>query len=242
MTIKSIIEENNSIFGYCFDLAVQSLILISLISFSIETLPDLPPQTQHLFNWIELVTVILFTIEYILRFLVSDKKTQFVFSFFGIVDLLAIVPFYLSLGLDFRSIRAIRFLRMFRIFKLARYNKVMQRFHSAFIIAREELVLFFFTTLLLLYFAAAGIYFFENEAQPETFQSIFHSLWWAVSTLTTVGYGDIYPVTIGGKIFTFFILMLGLGVVSIPSGMIASALTQARELENKNSMKDDVYK
>ncbi len=107
-----------------------------------------------------------------------------------------------------------------------------RRFHRAFIIAKEELALFLFAALIILYLAGVGIYYFEYPAQPEAFCSVFHSLWWAVATLTTVGYGDIYPVTLGGKIFTFFILIIGLGVVSIPAGMVASALSKAREMED----------
>ena len=87
--------------------------------------------------------------------------------------------------------------------------------------------------MVLLYVAAVGIYFFERDAQPDAFASIFHSLWWAIVTLTTVGYGDVYPITLGGRIFTFFILMLGLGMVAVPTGLLASALSQARELESK---------
>jgi len=93
-------------------------------------------------------------------------------------------------------------------------------------------VLFGCIAMILLYLSAVGIYYFENAAQPEKFKSIFHSLWWALATLTTVGYGDIYPVTAGGQFFTFFVLMLGLGVVAVPTGLIASALSQARN-ENK---------
>ncbi|MEZ6108668.1 MAG: potassium channel family protein [Pirellulaceae bacterium] len=91
----------------------------------------------------------------------------------------------------------------------------------ALLIAREELVLYLIVTLMMLYFAAVGIYYCEHEAQPEAFASIFHSLWWGVATLTTVGYGDIYPITTGGKIFTFVILLCGLGVVSVPTGIIS---------------------
>lgn len=85
----------------------------------------------------------------------------------------------------------------------------------------------------MIFLAAAGIYHFEHAAQPEHFASVFHSLWWAVATLTTVGYGDAYPITVGGRIFTFFILMIGLGIVAIPSGLFASALTKAIEDEKK---------
>ena len=107
----------------------------------------------------------------------------------------------------------------------------MQRFHIAFGIVREEVVLFICFALFLLYLSALGIYHFEHQAQPEVFASVIHSLWWAVATLTTVGYGDIYPVTVGGKIFTFFILIIGMGIVAVPAGLVASALTKTREME-----------
>ena len=83
----------------------------------------------------------------------------------------------------------------------------------------------------MLYLSAVGIYYFENEAQPEQFKSVIHSLWWAVTTLTTVGYGDLFPVTAGGKFFTFLVLMVGIGIVAVPTGLITSALSQARKEE-----------
>lgn len=131
--------------------------------------------------------------------------------------------------MDLRSLRILRMLRLFRLLKLARYNSAMQRFSNAFFIAKEELVLFGVVTVMLLYLSAVGIYYFENEAQPEQFKSIFHSFWWAIATLTTVGYGDVFPVTVGGRIFTFFILMIGLGIVAVPAGLLASALTKVRK-------------
>ncbi|WP_246109489.1 ion transporter [Roseimaritima multifibrata] len=226
-------ERSDSTIGRAFDLAIQLLIVLSLIAFSVETLPNLDPQWIRFLQIFEVVTVLVFTAEYLLRFLVADRKLSFVFSFFGIIDLLAILPFYLSFGIDLRTIRAFRLLRLFWMFKLVRYSKAIQRFHRAFLIAREEIVLFLCVTIILLYLAAVGIYHFEHDTQPEAFASIFHSLWWAVITLTTVGYGDIYPVTAGGRIFTFALLLIGLGVVSVPAGLMASALSKAREMEKK---------
>lgn len=92
-------------------------------------------------------------------------------------------------------------------------------------------------TAIFLFLASAGIYYFENAAQPESFASIFHSGWWAIVTLTTVGYGDVYPITLGGRIFTFFILMVGVGIVTIPAGLVASALTKARQIEDEAKAK-----
>ena len=229
--IKKIIEDTNTRSGRTFDYFIQSFILISLVSFSIETLPSITPDTRKWLRGLEIFCVAIFTFEYVARVFVASNKKAFIFSFFGIIDLLAILPFYLTTGLDLRSLRAFRLLRLIRILKLARYSKAARRFHRAFIIAKEELALFLFAALIILYLAGVGIYYFENPVQPDSFKSIFHSLWWAVATLTTVGYGDIYPITAGGKIFTFFILVIGLGVVAVPAGMVASALSTARDME-----------
>lgn len=225
--IKSIVEINDNKLSRYFSLFIQVLILVSVVTFSIETIPNLKPPTRALLQAIELFSVIIFSLEYILRIYVADSKPKFVFSFFGIIDLLAILPFYLSFGVDLRSLRALRFLRLFRILKLVRYNKAMNHFTRAIKSAKEEIFLFIFITLILIYFSAVGIYYFENEAQPQHFSSIFDSLWWAIITLTTVGYGDVYPITAGGKVFTFIILMIGLGIVAIPTGIISSALTKS---------------
>lgn len=229
-TLKQIIEQTDTAGGRTLDVAIQVLIIFSLVTFSLDTLPDLTGRQKAILDWLEFATVMIFTVEYSLRVWVSSDRRGFIFSFFGLVDLIAIIPFYLShmsgLSLDLRAVRLLRLL------KLARYHtEVVTRFRRAFIIAKGELLLFLFVTVILFYFAGVGIYYFENAAQPEAFASVFHSLWWAVITLTTVGYGDIIPVTIGGRCFTFVVLILGLGVVAIPAGLIASALTKAREME-----------
>ncbi|MCJ8502468.1 ion transporter [Desulfatitalea alkaliphila] len=143
-------------------------------------------------------------------------------------DLVAILPFYLSTGLDLRSVRVFRLLRLFRVITIMRYNAAMARLKHAFHLAREELVLYLSASGIILYLASVGIYHFENPAQPQIFASVFHSMWWAVATLTTVGYGDIYPITAGGRIFTGLVLLIGLGIVAVPAGVVASALSEAR--------------
>ncbi|MFK2821209.1 ion transporter [Flavobacteriaceae sp. LMIT009] len=235
--IKSVVEYNDNRFSKIFAFFIQFLILLSIVTFSVETIPDLSPETIKTLHLIELISVIIFTAEYVLRIYVADSKPKFVFSFFGIIDLLAILPFYLSFGIDLRSLRALRFVRLFRLFKLARYNRAIKEFMSAVKVAKEQIVLFMFITFILIYLSAVGIYYFENEAQPEHFASIFDSLWWAIITLTTVGYGDVYPITVGGRVFTFCILLIGLGIVAIPTGIISSALMKSidrKELENSN--------
>lgn len=230
--LKQFIEESDTSLGRGFDLFIQSLIILSLISFSIETLPKLSESAQYWLRAFEIFSVLVFTAEYLLRVYVATPRSRYIFSFFGIVDIAAILPFYIGTGVDLRSIRTFRLLRLFRIFKLARYSAAARRFHVALRIAKEEIVLFLGATLILLYLAAVGIYYFESDAQPEQFGSVFHCLWWAVATFTTVGYGDVYPVTLGGRVFTFVMLLIGLGVISVPAGLVASALQKARQLED----------
>lgn len=224
--LKTIIEKNDIKSGRFFDLFIQSLIILSLISFTIETLPDLGRSTIYVLNLFEIISVIIFSIEYLLRIIVADKKIKFIFSFYGLIDLFAILPFYLAVGVDLRSIRVFRLLRIFRAFKVFRYSKAMNRFRIALSSVKEELIVFLIATAFVLYVSAVGIYYFEHDVQPDQFASVFHCLWWSVATLTTVGYGDVYPITVGGKIFTSIIVMIGLGIVAVPTGLIASAMTK----------------
>ncbi|MDA7705805.1 MAG: ion transporter [Flavobacteriaceae bacterium] len=226
-----ILEDNTTKKGRYFDYFIQTLILLSLASFAIDTLPDLSIALRKSLHIFETISIIIFSVEYILRVYVSKHPFRYIFSFYGIIDLLSILPFYLSKFLDLRFLRAFRIFRVFRALKLIRYNKALNRFRLGFLIVREEIILFFLVTLVLIFITSAGIYFFENEAQPEVFKSVFHSAWWSIVTLTTVGYGDVYPITLGGKIFTFFVLMIGVGLVTVPAGLVATALSKARENE-----------
>ena len=227
-----ILEDNTTKKGRYFDYFIQALIFLSLVSFSLDTLPNLSEEFRQFLDSFEVFSIIIFSTEYLLRVYVSKKPFKYIFSFYGLIDIIAILPFYLNKFLDLRFLRAFRVFRVFRALKLMRYNKALNRFNVAFKIVKEEIILFFMVTLVLIFITSAGIYFFENEAQPEVFKSVFHSAWWAIVTLTTVGYGDVYPITIGGKIFTFFVLMIGVGLVTIPAGLVATALSKAREIEN----------
>ncbi len=231
MRLKQIIEDDDSKAGRLFDGFIQVLIVASLISFSLETLPDLSPHLRRVLERVEIGIVIIFTLEYILRVYVANHKRRFIFSVSGLIDLLAILPFYVTTGVDLRSIRVFRLFRIFSVLKLFRYSRAIRRFKRVFVLIREELVLFLLACSFLIFMASVGIYYFENSAQPEVFASVFHSMWWAVITLTTVGYGEIYPITIGGRIFTFVILMIGLGIIAVPAGLVASALSKTLKEE-----------
>ena len=226
MSLLKNIFDNTKLIGKSFEIFIQLLIVLSIVTFSIETLPDLSFEVLKILSIIEISCVIIFSIEYIGRVAFSEKGFKYIFSFYGIIDLIAILPFYISLGLDLRSIRILRLLRLFRILKLSKFNKALEILSKSFNSIRTELSIVIMFALVFIYLSSVGIYFFENEAQPENFKSIFHSIWWAIATLTTVGYGDVYPITLGGKIFSSIIILIGIGIVAIPTGLIASSINQ----------------
>jgi len=233
--LRKVVEETGTRSGLVFDLSIQVLIIASIVIFSLETLPNLNDRTVMVLSILESVCITVFAIEYLLRLFVAKRKLKFVFSLWGMIDLLAILPFFLvayGITLNLIILRAFRLLRLVRILKLGRYSKSLSRMVLAMQIAREDLLLALAATLIMLLVASFGIYQFENPVQPEKFSSVFESLWWALATLTTVGYGDIYPITLGGRIFTGFILMIGLGIVALPAGIIASSFTEARKQQD----------
>ena len=239
--IRRLLDDPDYRPGKTFAVIIQVLVVVSLIAYTLTTLPGLAPETRAKLYFLEAVTIVIFTLEYILRLIMAPKKIRFIFSFYGLVDLIAIIPFYIFSGLDLVALRLFRILRLARVLKLFKYSSAIQRFRSALSIVKEELVIFSFIASILLYLSAVGIYYFENSVQPEAYSSIIHSLWWAMVTLTTVGYGDVVPITMGGRVFTFFVLIVGLGVVTIPTGLIASALTRVRILQAQpNDMSDSV--
>jgi voltage-gated potassium channel len=221
-----------------FHVAIQVLILISIVTFTMTTIPDLSLATRTALIWVEHLTVFLFTLEYLVRIWVAERKSKFIFSYYGLIDFLAILPFYIGLGFfayvgpnaDLRWLRILRLFRTIRALKLLRYNRAIKHFVDALREIKEELVIYLVATAVLMYIAATGIYYFEHDtnSNPEAFKSVVHSLWWAVITLTTVGYGDVYPESIGGRIFTAVMLLLGLGIISVPSGLIAAGLIKTR--------------
>ncbi len=233
--VETALDGRHPVLGRSVILLLYALIGFSTISIGIETLPDLPPWAPALFRAGETITVAVFTAEYVLRIAVAPKKLAYVRSFFGIVDLLAILPFYLGLGVDLRALRAFRLLRLFRLLKIARYHVAVQRLARAIHMVREELIVFATVAVFALYLCGIGIYYFEHTAQPKAFASVFDGMWWAAVTLTTVGYGDIYPVTPGGRMFTVLVLFIALGSIAIPTGLISAALTRLRTMEEDGS-------
>lgn len=209
--------------------AIQVLIALNLIALGIETLPSLSSFWQQALALFELVTIAIFTLEYLIRSALSRPFYAYGISISGLVDLSAILPFYIAAGFDFRAIRALRFIRLFRILKLTKFNDALRKYRCAFKDTREEFAICGFTAFIVIYLSSMLIWYFENPVQPDAFSSIFTSMWWTLCTITTVGYGDVYPVTTGGRILTSFVLVAGIGIVSVSSGLLAAALTKSRE-------------
>ena len=180
-------------------------------------------------GWIDdiaYVAVIFFGFEYVVRVWTAPNKRKYILSFFGIIDLLAVVVGIVALP-QFTSLRLFRLLQLVRLLKLARFSQAMADLGRAFSTMRDEITLFLTLTGLVVFLAAYGAYHFEHETQPEQFSHMGDALWWAVATLTTVGYGDIYPVTIGGKLMTAVVVLCGLGIVAAPAGIVAQAMATA---------------
>ncbi len=229
--IERLLLSDDTVSGRVVQLGIQVLIVVSIVSFTLESLPSLDATWRTYLRWIETFAIVVFTLEYLLRLWTAEDRLRFVTSFYGVIDLLVILPFYLQLGMDLRSLRVFWLFRIFRLFKLARYGDAARRMAAAFRLVRVDLAVFGVGAVFVLYLAAVGIYFFERDAQPEAFGSVIHAFWWALATLTTVGYGDVYPITLGGRIFTFVTLMVGLGVFAVPTGLITMAMVNTRKAD-----------
>ena len=186
------------------------------------------------FHFFELTSIAIFSFEYIYRishsFINNGSKgaISYVFSFFGLIDLISILPFYLNqfVSLDGRFLRILRLFRLTRIFKFGRDSNSLKLFTKALISVKEQLLFTLFLSALTILFSASAIYYLENDAQPDKFSSITESIWWATISLATVGYGDVYPITVGGKIFATIISLVGIGVVAIPTGVISASFVE----------------
>ena len=195
----------------------------------IESEPNLNEEISAYLRGFEVFSIITFTVEYLIRTYNSkDEKFNYNRSFFGVIDLIAILPFYLSflLGFDGRFIRVLRLFRISRIIKLGKFNKAFDLLGKGIYNVRRELYLTFFIAFIMLFFSATGIYYLEHPEQPEVFSSIKESFWWAVSSLTGVGFEEKFPVTLGGKIFGTIISLIGIGIVAVPTGIISASFVE----------------
>ncbi len=256
--ILEIASEGDKVSRYV-DIGLIVLILLSVIAIVLESVQKFNLKYHEYFFWFEIISVAIFTFEYVLRIWscvenpnnhknnISHVKTRIRYgiSFSAIIDLLAILPFYFMMfGLFGNAdMRFLRSFRLLRIFKLTRYSAAFDVLNTVF---KENLRAFgaaFFVLLVVMLLAASGMYYFENDAQPKEFSSILAAMWWAFTTLTTVGYGDVTPITGGGKAFGALITVVGVGMVALPTGILASAFSEQLRLRTNKyeRMADKAY-
>lgn len=208
---------------------IYIVIVLNLFAMILESEPNLNSKVRVILDWFESISIIIFTLEYVYRSILSFRNNDgYNWSFFGVIDVLSILPFYFQsiLGFDGRFIRVFRLFRMSRILKLGKFNKSFDLLGRGIQNVKRELYLTFFIAFVMLFFSATGIYYLENSVQPESFSSIRESFWWAVASLTGVGFEEIFPITTGGKIFGTIISLVGVGVVAVPTGIISASFVE----------------
>jgi len=206
----------------------------------LESEPNLSSTLKSFLSWFEVFSITIFSIEYIYRTIVSYKeKSRYNLSFFGVIDLLSVLPFFFGklIGFDGRFVRVFRLFRISRILKLGKFSKSFELLGQGVYNVKKELYITFFVAFIMLFFSASGIYYLENPKQPQAFSSITESFWWAVSSLTGVGFEEIFPKTFGGKLFGTFISLIGIGVVAVPTGIVSASFVEILEKEKNNKTK-----
>jgi voltage-gated potassium channel len=236
-------QDDNSFWSKAFDVFISLLILTNVTALILETVPSFEKEYgTYLVNF-EFYSILVFTVEYVLRIWVSNEdrrynssikgRLKYIVSFSAIIDFLAFAPYYFIGGnaFDGRVLRIIRVFRIIRIFKLNRYSKSANFVGDVLYNRRVELSISIGIILILLLISSSFMYFAENKAQPVAFESIPAAMWWGITTLTTVGYGDVVPITVLGKVIGGFISILGVGLFALPAGILANGFNE--ELKNK---------
>lgn len=221
--------------GQAIDLFIMGLIILSVVSIILGTVDPIEQQYGTLFSTFELVSVTIFTVEYVLRiwsitsrdgYSAIRGRLQYARNPYMIIDLVAILPFFVGGIVDLRFLRVIRLFRVFRVFKLARYSTSIQTMGYVLKKKKPDLVISIIVTAILLVLASSSIYYVEHQAQPEAFSSIPAAFWWGVVTMTTVGYGDVTPVTQAGRILGAVVSFLGIGLFALPASILASGFIE----------------
>jgi voltage-gated potassium channel len=220
-----------------FDIFILSLIALNVLAIILESVRDIRAAWGRAFWLFEVISVAIFSIEYVLRLWTCVEEPRYArpvlgrlraaFSPLLLIDLLAILPFYIPfVSVDLRLLRSLRLFRVFRVAKAARYSKALQTLSRVMRNRRAELAVAGFSMLLLTILSSTLMYYIENDAQPEVFSSVPAAMWWAVTTMTTVGYGDVCPVTPLGKVLGSFIAILGIGMFAVPTGILGAGFVE----------------
>lgn len=234
------------------DYLITSLILINVASILLESFDNIYEKYRLFFSIFEIITVSVFTIEYVLRIWVADiqyrifspavARRKYIFSAMGLIDLIAIIPFFLPIVIAFTpsEVKSLRTLRLFLIFKLAHYSRALRLIAKVISAKKNELGITILSTLILMLISSSLMYEIEKDYQPEQFDNIWSSFWWAVSSLTTIGYGDIVPISPMGRVLASISALFGVGLVAIPTGIISASFLQ--EVNKEKQKKDNKYK
>jgi len=232
-----------------FDYFIMLLIILNVVAIILESFNSFYLQYVYALRTFEVFSVIVFTIEYCLRLWTSNLKFPnksvtialflYVLTPMALIDLVAVLPFYLPMiiAVDLRFLRMLRLLRALRVFKLNRYSNSMNMLARVLKNEKEKLLVTVFITVLLILIASTLMYYMESDIQPEAFPNIIAALWWAIATLTTVGYGDVYPITAMGKFLSGVIALLGIGLVALPTGILSSGFMNEIDDEKEEKKK-----
>jgi voltage-gated potassium channel len=226
--LYEIIYEADTKAGKWFDIILILLITVSIIIVMLESVSNIDANYHNFLNIAEWIITILFTIEYFARIICIQKPTKYIFSFYGIIDFLATIPKYISIFFvgthALVALRALRLLRVFRILKLARYLGASNKLISALKSSKIKIAVFLFSILVLTIILGTVMYIIEGPKNG--FTSIPYSMYWAIVTLTTVGYGDISPHTPIGQFIASIVMILGYGIIAVPTGIVTSEMTK----------------
>ncbi len=237
------------------DYFITSLIVLNIVAMMLESIESHYETYKTYYQIFDIFSIAVFSVEYMIRIWIADEvypelgklksRFKYIFSFFGIIDLLAILPFYLPMFIkvDLRFMRILRLMRIFRVFKLVRFLGSIQLLLTAIKERKDELLITLFGSALMLLVSASLMYEIEHELQPDKFSNVFEAIWWAVATLTTIGYGDVYPISGWGQFLAAITALFGIGLVAIPTGIISIGFLE--QIQNKkaseNSDKKELY-
>ena len=231
--LHEIIFEADTKAGKAFDVGLIIAICLSVAVVVMSTLKSAQDEpNRSYFLAVEWVFTIIFSIEYIMRLIIVRRPLRYATSFFGIIDLLSILPAFIGIfipsGEHLLVVRTLRLLRIFRVFKLARYLSEATALREALIVSRHKIGVFITTVLIVVLIASALMHVIESNAGNESFESMPSAMYWAVITMTTVGYGDIIPITAAGKIITAALVLVGYSLIIIPTGILTAEISSGK--------------
>lgn len=242
-SIYEVIFEADTPAGKLFDIALLIVILISVALVMLESVPTILANNEETLRLLEWIITIIFSAEYILRIAIVKKPFNYIFSFYGVIDFLSVIPTYLSLIIvgshSLVVIRVLRLLRVFRILKLTRYTQAGRTLARAIWASREKISVFIFFVIVLVIIVGTVMYIVEGPAHG--FTSIPQGIYWAIVTLTTVGYGDISPETPTGQFFASIVMIMGYAIIAVPTGIVTAEIINPSSNHNTQVCKQCLH-